>query len=134
MTTLGPLSITTFASHGLSKAPYLVKHIVRFRAAKAENKALARIRSRVSGGQRPQPKTFLRGADGNLPVGQAWRERDHQMHTGFRAQDLYLGAELFPERLCERIAAFRVQLPGFPDVPRKMTFVYEIGERRLIKV
>ena len=109
-------------------------HFTRFRAAKAENKALARIRSRVSGGQRPQPKTFLRGADRNLPVGQARRERDYQVHTSFRAQDLYLGAELFPERLRERVAALRVQLPGPPDVPREVTSADEISERCLIQV
>ena len=43
-------------------------------------------------------------------------------------------AELLPERLRERIAALRVQLPGLPDVPREMTAAYEISERRLIQV
>ena len=121
MTTLRPSPITTFITHGLSQAPHLMKHFIRFRAPKAENEALADIRARVSGGKGPQPKTFLRGAGRNLLVGQPWRKRDYQVHAGFRAQDLYLGAELFPECLRERIAALRVQLPGLPDVPREMT-------------
>ena len=44
MTTLRPPAIATFATHGLSQAPHLMKHLIRFRAPKAENEALADIR------------------------------------------------------------------------------------------
>ena len=133
MTPLCPPTITTFTTYGLSQAPHLMKHFIRFRAPKPENEALAGIRAGVSRRKGPQPKTFLRGASRNLPVGQPWRKRDHEVHAGFRAQDLYLGAELFPERLSERIAALRVQLPGLADVPREMTSAYKIRERCLIQ-
>ena len=85
-----------------------MKHFICFRAPKAENEALADIRAHVSGRKRPQPQTLLRGASGDLLVGQPWRKRHHQVHTGFRAQDLYSGAELFVERLRERITTLRV--------------------------
>jgi hypothetical protein len=133
MTTLCPPTIATFTTYGPSQTPHLMKHFICFRAPKTENETLAGIRARVSRRKGPQPKTFLRGAGGNLPVGQPWRKRDYQVHTGLRAQDLYLGAELFPECLSERIAALRVQVPGLPDVPREMTSAYKIRERRLIQ-
>src|ERR1700722_18304107 len=104
MTNLRAGPIATFITHGLSQTLHLVKHFVRFRAAKAENEALADVGARVSGGKRPQPKIFLGCAGRDLLVGQAWRKRYYQVHTGVRAQDFYLGTELFPERLPERIA------------------------------
>jgi hypothetical protein len=134
MTTLCPPAIATFVTNSLSQAPHLMKHFIGLRAPKAENEALADILIRVSGGKGPQPKTFLRGAGRNPLVGQPWRKCDYQMHTGFRAQDLYLGAELFPQCLRERIAPLRIQLPGLSDVPREMTAIYEISERCLIQV
>ena len=134
MTTLRPPPIATFATHDLSQAPHLMRHLLCFGAAKAEDEALADIRARVSGRKRPQPKTFLPGAGRDLLVGQIWRKRDYQVHAGFRTQDLYLRAELFSECLREGIAALRVQLPGPPDVPREMTSAYEISKRRLIQV
>ena len=133
MTTLCAAAIATFTVHGLSQTPHLMKHFIRFRAPKTENESLAGVRARVSRRKGPQPKTFLRGAGRNLPVGQPWRKRNYEVHTGFRAQDLYLGTELSPERLGERIASLRVQLPGLADVPCEMTSAHEIGERCLIQ-
>src|SRR5579871_3436127 len=128
MTTLRLSAITTFLAHGLPETPHLIVHFLCPHAAEAENEALADIRAHVSGRQRPQPKTFPRGARRNLLVGQSWRKRNDQMHAGFRAQDLYLGAELVAERSRERIAPIRVQLPGLPDVPREMTSSNEVRE------
>ena len=46
MTTLRTRPITTFLPHGLSQAPDLLRHFVRFRAAKAEDESLADIGAR----------------------------------------------------------------------------------------
>lgn len=99
MTTSRLSTMTTFVTHGLSQAPHLMGHFICLGAPKAENEALADIGTGVSGGKGPQPKTFLCGTGRNLPVGQTWWKRNDQVHTGFRAQDLYLAAELFPECL-----------------------------------
>ncbi len=139
MTTLRPSAITTFTAHGLSQAPHLVQHFIRFGASEAEHEALADMGARVSGREGPQPKAFLPGAGRNLLIGQPGRKRDYQVHAGFGAQYFHLGAvelwaELFPQGLREGIAAFRIQLPGLPDVPREMTSADEIGKRCLIEV
>src|SRR5580692_7473508 len=102
MTTLRRAAIATFGTDGLSQAPHLTNHLIRFRASKAENEALADIRTRIGSGKGPQPKAFLRGPSRNLLVRQPRRERDDQVHARFRAQDLDLGAELLPQGSHER--------------------------------
>src|ERR1700689_3472318 len=100
MTTLRPCSLATFGAHGLAHTPNLMGHFVCFSSAKTDNKALANIGACVSCGKGPQPKTLLRGAGRDLLVRHSRRKRDHQMHPGFRAQDLHLGAiYLVPESL-----------------------------------
>ena len=139
MTTLSAAAIATLFTHGFSQTSHLRKHVVSFRSPKAENETLADIRACVRRRKRPQPQAFLRGARRNLLIGQSWRKRDYQVHAGLRAQNLHLralhlGAELFAECVRECIAALRVQLPGFSDMPREMTGAYEIGQRSLIQV
>jgi hypothetical protein len=92
MTTLRPPAIATFTAHGLSQAPHLMQHVICLRAPEAENEALADIGSRVSRGEGPQPKTFLRGASRNLLIGHTRRKRNYQVHAGFRAKNFHLGA------------------------------------------
>src|ERR1700678_8939 len=107
MTTLRLPAIATFIADDLSQAPHLRKHFLGPRAAETQNEALANICAYVSGRKRPQPKTLLRRAPRNPLIGQTWRQRDYQVHAGFRAQDIDLGAELLAQRLRERATALR---------------------------
>src|SRR5580704_11462540 len=139
MTTLSAPAIATLFAHGFAQATHLLKHVVCFRAPKAENEALADSSAGVSRGKGPKPQAFLGGARRNFLIGQSWWKRDYQVHAGFRAQNLhlralYLWTELFAERVRQRITALRIQLSGLSDVPREVTSAHKIGERSLIQM
>src|SRR5215471_5785120 len=102
-------------------------------AAKAQNKTLERRLAHIRRREGPDPEVLAAGAFRNIHIADPVPQGHGKMHTCLVPYDLNHGPELLADAVYQDIPSIAVQDPHSANVPRKMSFSYEISKHLLME-